>query len=265
MKNGIMKKLRSDTGASITFGLLLFLVCAVVSSVVLAAATAAAGRMSRTPENDQRYYSVTSAAGLLKNMIDGETVSVVEVTEQSVTYRYTGSGRTVTDEGESVTTVCLVRGKSAAEIEAMSVDDMDEAEAAAQDSILHYAAYTGYTDGGADAGADEGGDSAAAEVHYALTAEDGGAIDALTVSVKETQDAEGNLTFEISDDTEERDGQYTLRLTFKADRQESSGESAAEGPRTNISASDGSYEAVTTTTKKKVITYTWHLSGMETV
>ena len=40
--NGIGQKLRSDRGASITFALLLFLVCAVVSSVVIVAGTAAA-------------------------------------------------------------------------------------------------------------------------------------------------------------------------------------------------------------------------------
>ena len=69
----ISAKLKDQSGASITYALLLFLVCAVVSSVVLAAGTAASGRMSKSVDNDQRYYAVTSAAELLKNQLDGKT------------------------------------------------------------------------------------------------------------------------------------------------------------------------------------------------
>ena len=70
------KKLKSRKGASITFALLLFLVCAVVSSIVVVAGTAAAGRMSKLAEMDQRYYAVTSAVNLLRDEIDGTTVQV---------------------------------------------------------------------------------------------------------------------------------------------------------------------------------------------
>ena len=72
----LKQKLKSQTGASITFALLLFLVCAVVGSVVLTAGTAAAGRMSKIAEMDQRYYSVNSAAKLLIKLIDGEEKAV---------------------------------------------------------------------------------------------------------------------------------------------------------------------------------------------
>ena len=65
-ENRIMKKLRSDVGASITFGLLLFLVCAVISAVVLVAGTTAAGRLSGMSKTEQRYYSVTSTAKLIQ-------------------------------------------------------------------------------------------------------------------------------------------------------------------------------------------------------
>ncbi len=75
--NSIKKKLTSQTGASITFALLLFLVCAVVSSVVLAAATAASGRISGSVSSDQRYYSVTSAVQLLKKNLDGKSTKIV--------------------------------------------------------------------------------------------------------------------------------------------------------------------------------------------
>lgn len=74
----LKQKLKSQTGASITFALLLFMVCAVVGSVVLTAGTAAAGRMSELAKMDQRYYSVTSAAQLLRDTIDGQQVSVTQ-------------------------------------------------------------------------------------------------------------------------------------------------------------------------------------------
>ena len=73
----IKRKLGSRRGASITFALLLFLVCAVLSSVIIVAATSSAGRMSKLAETDQRYYAVTSAADLVKELLD-EPVSIVQ-------------------------------------------------------------------------------------------------------------------------------------------------------------------------------------------
>ena len=94
----LKQKLKSQTGASITFALLLFLVCAVVGSVVLTAGTAAAGRMSKIAEMDQRYYSVNSAAKLLTELIDGEeravTIIKTEKKNGATTYLY-GDGATV--------------------------------------------------------------------------------------------------------------------------------------------------------------------------
>ena len=68
--NRVEKKMASKEGASITYALLLFLVCAVVSSVILAAGTAASGRISQSVETDQRYYAVTSAARILKDEVE---------------------------------------------------------------------------------------------------------------------------------------------------------------------------------------------------
>ena len=70
----IKKKLSSQRGASLTFALLLFLVCSVVGSVVLTAGTAAAGRMSEISEMDQRYYSVNSAAKLLIGLFERDEI-----------------------------------------------------------------------------------------------------------------------------------------------------------------------------------------------
>ena len=72
----IKNKLQSRRGASITFALLLFLVCAVISSVVIVAATAAAGRMSEQSDMDERYYAVSAVANKLIKEIDGKEVTL---------------------------------------------------------------------------------------------------------------------------------------------------------------------------------------------
>lgn len=74
--NAMKNKIKSQRGASITFALLLFLVCSVVSIVVVIAGSAAAGRMSERAETDQRYYAVTSAVELLCDDFKGKTVKV---------------------------------------------------------------------------------------------------------------------------------------------------------------------------------------------
>ena len=77
----IGRKLGSKRGASITFALLLFLVCAMVSSVVIVAGTAAAGRMSEIAMMDQRYYTVASAAELLQKVFLDKAVEVTYTKE----------------------------------------------------------------------------------------------------------------------------------------------------------------------------------------
>ena len=72
----LRQKAGSQRGASITFALRLFLVCAVISSVVIVAATAAAGRMSEQADMDERYYAVTAAARKLQTEIDAQVVTL---------------------------------------------------------------------------------------------------------------------------------------------------------------------------------------------
>ena len=74
--NAMKNKIKSQRGASITFALLLFLVCSVVSIVVVVAGSAAAGRMSQRAETDQRYYAVTSAVELLCDDFKDMTATV---------------------------------------------------------------------------------------------------------------------------------------------------------------------------------------------
>ncbi len=71
-----LDKLRSRKGASLTFALLAFLVCAVISAVLLASASAATGRLSNLAETDQRYYAVTSAAQLFCDELEGQQFTI---------------------------------------------------------------------------------------------------------------------------------------------------------------------------------------------
>ncbi len=95
--NTILDKLRSGRGASISFALLLFLVCAVISSIVLVAGTSAAGRLSGMAKAEQRYYSVASTAKLIRDLMEGESVTVIQ-TDDGDTYIVFGSSATQIDE-----------------------------------------------------------------------------------------------------------------------------------------------------------------------
>lgn len=100
MKRKIHNVLRSRAGASITFALLLFLVCAVVGALVLTASTTASGRMSELAKMDQRYYGVTSAANLISGELCDKPVEIERTrtitTVKTTTYRITVTGSQTT-------------------------------------------------------------------------------------------------------------------------------------------------------------------------
>ena len=84
MREKLKGKLRSRRGATLLLSLLLFLICAVAGSVAITAGTASSGTVSERAKMDQRYFSVTSAAELLREELDGLSVDVsVPVTEDS--------------------------------------------------------------------------------------------------------------------------------------------------------------------------------------
>ena len=70
----VLKKIQSETGASLSFALLIFLVCTVVGSVILTSGTASSGRLSRLRDMDTRYYSVESAANLIQDTLNNRVV-----------------------------------------------------------------------------------------------------------------------------------------------------------------------------------------------
>jgi len=69
-------KLRSSTGVSMPLALLLFLVCATLASIVLAAATTSVGTATTLKESESSYYSVTSAAKLFRDELNGQTIVI---------------------------------------------------------------------------------------------------------------------------------------------------------------------------------------------
>lgn len=75
----LIKKYNNTSGASIFIALLFFLICSLVGSVILTAASTSSGRLVNLKKNEQSYYTLLSAAKLLKKEIEGEKYSRYQV------------------------------------------------------------------------------------------------------------------------------------------------------------------------------------------
>ena len=181
--SGIRKKLNSQRGASITFALLLFLVCAVVGSAVLVAGTAASGRMSRIAETDRRYYAVNSAARFLVETIESETLTIEETTAS------TGDSPDYTLNGEEYN-----GGTSSS----FPVD------AAVQ---LGYLGGTKITDS-----------KTRSNFTIAFDGLDSEQASAVAVDIKQVLNPDGTMIFEISKGSDAQ--KYTIREYFSLNKQE---------------------------------------------
>ena len=261
--NTIKQKLRSRTGASITFALLLFLVCAVLCSVILAASTAAAGRMSKIAETDQRYYSVTSAAEVLTDLIDGKTVSIVEVTVTPYTTTYSnGTQSGGPTPGTPVTSCYIVEEQDVTD--SLLTDANKIGGSITIDSFPKDAAKSVYNG------------TPVANRSLTLTSAFSGAAgmeyDALSVAMRENIDTDGNISFTLYNKYKGKDAsgvkdsesgsRYTLSVSFGADKNVTSG-SKTEILRTETNA-DGSYTVYSQTTDTVITTLTWNLNGITT-
>lgn len=83
--NEVQRKLCDRSGATLTVALLFFIMCAAAGSVILAAATTSTGRLAEMQASDQNYYAVVSAAKLLRDEIDEQTISVGQTETKTVT------------------------------------------------------------------------------------------------------------------------------------------------------------------------------------
>lgn len=81
----VQRKLHDRSGATLTVALLFFIMCAAAGSVILAAATTSTGRLAELQASDQNYYAVVSAAKLIRDEIDGQTISVGQTETKTVT------------------------------------------------------------------------------------------------------------------------------------------------------------------------------------
>jgi|GEM_PF-6507251 len=79
MVNKLRQKLTDAGGATLMLALLVFIMCAVVASVIMAASTASAGRMTDIAEVNQREYAVLSAAKMVKEEIENQEFEVSAV------------------------------------------------------------------------------------------------------------------------------------------------------------------------------------------
>ncbi len=75
----IRSKLRDKSGVSILMGLIFLLICVMVGTVVLAASTAAAGKLAQQRQSEQDYLNVSSAARLIKDRVCKLTYARIKV------------------------------------------------------------------------------------------------------------------------------------------------------------------------------------------
>ena len=279
MKNIIMNKLRSQTGASITFALLIFLVCTVLCSVILTAATASSGRMSGITEADQRYYAVTSAAELLQELIDGKTVSVVVATETMYTTTYSNGVPGDPVEGSSVTKTYIVADKKASEIseaDYKNVNGTDKTDCLLKTGSVNNESFKNDTipkDAAKNVNAGtalDGSDSGKDRFTLAPTFSNpsGFNADTLKITISEDLDTTGNITLTICNAYNTKGGpsesgdRYTLILPFGVDKNISTSTKTENISSTTVG--DNTYNVVTKETKTTITTLTWRLNGIKT-
>ena len=102
--NAVQRKLQDRSGATLTVALLFFIMCAAAGSVILAAATTSTGRLAELQASDQNYYAVVSAAKLIRDEIDGQTISVGQ-TETKIVTTTRAEKKEKDASGEEVTVV----------------------------------------------------------------------------------------------------------------------------------------------------------------
>ena len=291
--NRIMKKLRSRAGASITFALLLFLVCAVLCSVILAAATASAGRMSSIAETDQRYYAVTSASELLNDLIGDKKVSIVKVTTSWSTKWYEDGSLKSSSDNHNGTGAknpevreYIVVDKNAAEILAnvnsylipanmfrSKIEDVTTTnDSLLKSTILNDAAYN-YYNGHATIPVAAGGSPRSLSLTPSLAS---AGVD-LTVTIEETLDDTGRITLTVYNAN--GTGHFKQQLDFSADVVSSDNTKSVTGSKENIYTWDtvsgegesavtvthNRYSKTTTTTRTEITSLTWTLDNIKTL
>ena len=79
MKKRIKQKLTSSDGVSVLFGLLFFLVAAILSAVMLSASVTAIKSVTSDHKTEQNYQTCASAAAMIRDAItDTKVIETIE-------------------------------------------------------------------------------------------------------------------------------------------------------------------------------------------
>ena len=238
----VKNKLRSQRGASFSFALLLFLICAVISSVIIVAATASSGRLALIAQMDQRYYAVTSAAALLRDLIDGQEVEV------TVTHTVT-----TPDEGEK-------EERTEKRIGDTLVTDQESLDSLLEDLANHLVISQAIDPEGEEPFVFSD-DITRADLSLDLLELGerrlGDSLSALTVTISQTLYPDGTLVYELKN---AQGKPYTLTMTFLAERSSSTDSETQVQPPTeeDPEGSLGTTVQTTVTTTK----LTWHFDQL---
>ncbi|MCR5294088.1 MAG: hypothetical protein K6E30_02780 [Lachnospiraceae bacterium] len=267
--DSIRRKIRSEKGASITFALFLFLVCSMVSIVVLVAATAAGGRLSGISEMDQRYYSVTSAAELFRDAIDGKSVTVTKTKTTKTTESYERTiknGKVVAPAvtpTPAPTTISNVSYSSKIDGKIISAGTRTSILQDAAIALTNYNMEDNYN-------VDFGVNPAPENSYKVSVNADSAAVEGiLSVGVRETINSDGSLVFIFQNAEEGASRHYKVRLTLEADVKESTARNSESEPLT-YTLKDGETDVYTvsqktTLTETRTTVITWRAVGIEKV
>lgn len=114
MKNRIKRKLTSNDGISVLFGLLFFLVAAILSAVMISASVTAIKSVKSDYKTEQNYQTCAGAAAIIRDAITGTTVTETIVTETKVTTtKKSGSSTSTTSDPSTTTTTSWSVGSDA--------------------------------------------------------------------------------------------------------------------------------------------------------
>lgn len=262
----MIKKLRNNRGMSVLFSLLILLVCGVVASVVLAAATSSAGRVSDVAEADRRYYSVTSAAEMLHEVLCEESGASVEQIRTTVTTRTSATAANGTETVTNVTDTSY----------GIRVDSSELLEGVPTTLLQKLALGMVFGDGGWSGESAQQraweeplyGQSRKAffTVQLRVGRSDDELLSALSVQVQVTRDQSGLLTLVISNLGD--DSVYSIRMTLMpVVEQEDTVRTGEEEPVILRDEESGTVTetAVVTVEERRVTAVRWILIDMEGV
>lgn len=217
----VIAKMKDQSGASLPLALFLFMVCTLLASVVLAAGSVAIGQHASQMKAEQGYYSVSSAAKLVSDALDGKgaeiSVSKTTTVTDTIVHGREGEAVTKTTTSTPATYTITLNGRES------YASDQTILETALLDSL-------GVNDGLADAESlweDDFEFSGTTPSPTRMTVEHsitqvpegyraGTLENALLVDVMERPDGAGNIVFTFSS-PEGTDDPYSLDLTMEAD------------------------------------------------